>query len=215
MNSTIVNNNIEDTFPVSDQQQRMIKFIGGRTDSYYSMIESFILNGPLDIQALKTALIRVLDRHDVLRAIYPEEHQVYKLVGSGLDIIDIIWNEEKDIVFPSCEDALATGIEALTLPMKLDVEPPLRTWLTRVGNNSTVLIVCGHHLVFDAWTFMLFYEDLENNTIFSSKYAATRPLESLRESIWCVLLSPQGDDIACLAEPQGDYMACLAEPVEV
>ncbi|MEU8998348.1 condensation domain-containing protein [Streptomyces caniferus] len=149
----------EDVHPLSPQQRQMIDFIGGRTDSYYLMVEAFVLTGDLDTAVLRQGLLRVLDRHDVLRAVYPADQDGYRVVGTGAELIDRIWTESSD-PFPSVDEALAAGLDMAARPMDLNEEPPLRTWLTRLDNGKVVLIVCGHHLVFDAWTFMLFYEDL-------------------------------------------------------
>ncbi|MEV7020608.1 condensation domain-containing protein [Kitasatospora sp. NPDC093558] len=146
--------------PLSPQQLRMLEFIGGRTDSYYLMVEAFVLKGELDVDALRQAVLRVLDRHEVLRSVYPAGQDGYRTTGSGTDLIDRIWTEAPGGNFASADEALAAGLDTATRPMSLDVEPPLRMWLTRLDPAEAVLIVCGHHLVFDAWTFMLFYEDL-------------------------------------------------------
>ncbi|WP_217247084.1 condensation domain-containing protein [Streptomyces sp. AC602_WCS936] len=146
--------------PLSPQQRRMLEFIGGRTDSYYLMVEAFVLKGDLDVGALRQGAVNVLDRHDVLRSVYPADQDGYRTIGPGADLIDRIWIEAPGGRFASADEALAAGLDTAARPMGLDSEPPLRMWLTRLNQTEAVLIVCGHHLVFDAWTFMLFYEDL-------------------------------------------------------
>ena len=146
--------------PLSPQQRRMLEFIGGRTDSYYLMVEAFVLKGELDAAALRQAVLHVLDRHEVLRSGYPADQDGCLTIGSAADLIDRIWTEAPGAGFDSADEALAAGLDTVTRPLGLDDEPPLRMWLTRLNPTEAVLIVCGHHMVFDAWTFMLFYEDL-------------------------------------------------------
>ncbi|MFF4815461.1 condensation domain-containing protein [Kitasatospora sp. NPDC001309] len=146
--------------PLSPQQRRMLEFIGGRVDSYYLMVEAFVLKGDLDVRALRQAVGHVLDRHEVLRSAFPADQDGYRTIGAASELIDRIWTEASGGNFASADEALAAGLDTAARPMDLDGEPPLRMWLTRLRSDEAVLIVCGHHLVFDAWTFMLFYEDL-------------------------------------------------------
>lgn len=145
-------------YPTSAQQRRMLEFIGDGTDVYYVMVEAFVLSGEVDVRALRAALKNVVDRHDVLRAVYPPGRAVYRIAGGADDLIARMWTEASSS-YATTDVAVNAGFEAITQPMDLSQEPPLRVWVARQSPDTTVVVVAGHHVVFDAWTFMLFYED--------------------------------------------------------
>jgi hypothetical protein len=45
--------------------------------------------------------------------------------------------------------------------MDLSTSLPLRVWIGELANGSHLVAVSGHHIVFDGWTFKLFYEELQ------------------------------------------------------
>ena len=142
---------------LTTQQERMRAFIGGMQDTYYLMIESFVLRGSLDRAALQRAVTEVLARHDVCRAVYPTDGG-YRVAGSAQELIGTVWADGGAGL--TTGEALRAGLAHCSRPLTLDREPPLRFWVAEVAADEHVVVIAGHHLVFDAWTFMLFYEEL-------------------------------------------------------
>ncbi|MFF9011058.1 condensation domain-containing protein [Streptomyces goshikiensis] len=144
--------------PLTEQQHAMLDFIGSREDDYYLMVETFRLTGEVDVVALRSAVAGLITRHGSLRSLFPDSADTYLVVPDSPAHIDGVFEEAG--AFPSADCALRAGIERVARPLKLDAELPLRVWLGRVSPTETVLAIAGHHLVFDGWTFKLFYEEL-------------------------------------------------------
>ncbi|MBI3687559.1 MAG: hypothetical protein HY241_09555 [Actinobacteria bacterium] len=145
-------------YPTTVQQRRMLDFLGGRVDAHYLNVESFVLRGPLDGRALKAALAGVVGRHDMIRSVYPAHGRTYRVLPPSDGVLDAIVRTRQAV--PTVEDAVRDGMAWVGSPMALDREPPLRVWVARIDAETSVLLLSGHYLVFDAWSFMLLYEDL-------------------------------------------------------
>jgi hypothetical protein len=147
-----------DEWPLSVQQRAMLDFIGDRVDSHYVNVETFRIVGPLDVAALRRALSEVCQRHDMLRSAYPRGRDTYRVLPCSEELVDRIL--EVSDGWADLADALAEGVRRGAAPMALDDGPPLRLWLGRVDATHAVLVVTGHYVVFDGWSFTLFYADL-------------------------------------------------------
>lgn len=146
-------------FPITSQQVAMLDFIDGRTDDYYLMVEAFHLRGPIDIAVLRDSVVSVVLRHEVLRAVFPADSALYRVLPLADDMISDLFTVSEGHT-TSVPEALAAGVAHVSTAIALDEQPPFRIWVCPVDAESTVIAIGGHHLVFDAWSFMLFYEDL-------------------------------------------------------
>jgi hypothetical protein len=145
-------------YPVTVQQQRMLDFLGGRVDAHYLNVERFELHGRLDLAALRSAVGRGAARHDAIRSVFPAHGRSYRILPATTRVTDAIVRSAAG--FATVEAATVAGLASVGAPLALDREPPLRVWTGSVTSGVTVLLVAGHYLVFDAWSFALFYEDL-------------------------------------------------------
>jgi hypothetical protein len=146
-------------WPLTDQQQTMLAFIGGTRDAFYLVIESFVLRGELCPGRLRQALDAVVRRHEVLRSVVVAESASYRILPYEASVTDTIFTIRTDI--HDVNDALRAGREHVGRPMELDREPPLRVWLGLAGPAEAALVIAGHHLVFDGWSWRNFYGELE------------------------------------------------------
>jgi amino acid adenylation domain-containing protein len=110
------------------------------------------LDGPLDIPALRTALMRVVDRHEVLRMAFVEENG--RPAGRLLD--------PSAVRLAVCDlpDAEELLLAEATTPLDLAAGPPMRVVLGRVSSARHLLCVTVHHLVFDGWSQAVLLSDL-------------------------------------------------------
>jgi hypothetical protein len=69
------------------------------------------------------------------------------------------WTAEGDA---EADDALAVGLAWAGRPIDMERELPLRLWIGRLATGELLLVVAGHHLAFDGWSFKLLYEDLDD-----------------------------------------------------
>lgn len=126
-------------------------------DSVYNVPLALRLSGPLDRGALRRALNRVVDRHDMLRTrIYPGPDgmpvQVADPAGCGATL------DERDAAPGTNLAQLLLAEAALGFP--LATEHPLRAVLWRLDEREHVLLLTAHHVAVDAWSMDLIQRDL-------------------------------------------------------
>ncbi|MFI5822806.1 amino acid adenylation domain-containing protein [Streptomyces rishiriensis] len=110
------------------------------------------LRGPLDTEALRAALEKLVARHEVLRTRYEL---------SGTEPVQVI-DAASPVALPVVNTSDATGHlerDART-PIDLEREHPLRARLLRLGAEEHVLSVVMHHIACDNWTQDLFVDEL-------------------------------------------------------
>jgi NRPS condensation-like uncharacterized protein len=102
----------------------------------------------LDREALEAALRDVLQRHEVLRTVFPapdgEPHQRILPVdetGFELTVADV-----------SPEQLTETVEHTVRHAFDLAAEIPLRASLLTVGQDECVLVLLVHHIAWDAWS---------------------------------------------------------------
>jgi hypothetical protein len=144
--------------PLSVQQRAMLDFIDTRTDSYYLNVEVFLVSGPLDVAALRQALSAAVGRHETIRSTFPHVGDVYRVLPASDDLVDRMWCLDDRVT--SVDGAVAVGTRWAGAPLHLDRQPPLRFWVGRVDDATTVLVIGRHYLAFDAWSVALLYEEL-------------------------------------------------------
>jgi Condensation domain len=144
---------------LTDQQQTMLRFMGGTSDTFYLIIESFILRGELSGRRFRHALEAVVCRHEVLRSVVVADSASYRVSPPGKSTVDRLLTIRQDI--HDIDDALRTGQEYAGRRMELDREFPLRVWLALADPEQSALVIAGHHLFFDGWSWRNLYRELE------------------------------------------------------
>jgi hypothetical protein len=144
--------------PLTVQQRWMLDFIGTRTDNYYLNVEAFLVSGPLDLAALRQALSAAVWRHETIRSTFPHDGAVYRVLPASDEFVDRLWHVADGVA--SVAEAVVEGARWAGAPMHLDRQPPLRFWVGRVDAATTVLVIGGHYLVFDAWSLILLHEEI-------------------------------------------------------
>ncbi|HEY3467640.1 MAG TPA: amino acid adenylation domain-containing protein, partial [Amycolatopsis sp.] len=120
----------------------------------YNMPTAVRLTGDLDVDALRTALSDVVDRHEALRTVFPEiDGEARQLV---LDDVTI------PLPVHAVTDAtLADAVsEAARAVFHLESEIPLRAELLRLGAREHVLVLVFHHIASDGWSTAPLWRDL-------------------------------------------------------
>ncbi|WP_124285810.1 non-ribosomal peptide synthetase [Streptomyces sp. ADI92-24] len=146
-----------DPLPLSFAQQRLWflnRFEG--PSATYNVPMVLRLDGPLDADALQSALADVVERHESLRTVFPETDGVARqlvLDASGADL-DLT---PRDTDPARLDEVLATEV-AHTFDVSADL--PVRARLLRLGAETHVLVLLVHHIAGDGWSLAPLARDL-------------------------------------------------------
>lgn len=114
------------------------------------------LSGKLDQDALQGALNDVVERHEILRTIFPEtmgiSHQ-YVLDAAAAKVELLISNSSKT----ELQNELANAVR---YSFDLAAEPAIRAQLYILGPNEHVLLLLLHHIAGDGWSLTPLTRDL-------------------------------------------------------
>jgi amino acid adenylation domain-containing protein len=140
--------------PLSDAQQRLWfldQMQPGQAAYTLGMAER--LDGPLDVQALQTALTNLVARHEILRTTFPAvDGQPVQRVAPPypvelpvIDLSSLSASEQDGCVVQEVEAQLAR-------PFDLASDRLLRATLLRLGDASHVFALSVHHTIGDGWS---------------------------------------------------------------
>ncbi|MER7209510.1 amino acid adenylation domain-containing protein [Streptosporangium sp. NPDC000239] len=142
--------------PLSPAQSRLwfIEQMKG-TGGLYNSPLALRLSGPLDLAALREALGDVVERHEVLRTVFPVE--------GGLPYQEVLAGVRPELHVRDVRDERHLR-ECLGLAQghvfDLAVEPPLRASLFVLGRGEHVLALVMHHIAGDGWSIGALLRDL-------------------------------------------------------
>ncbi|MEU5976535.1 amino acid adenylation domain-containing protein [Streptomyces sp. NPDC047315] len=154
--------------PLSPGQRRLWFLHQLRPDSAeYHVPVVLDVRGALDVPALTAALTDVVQRHDVLRTIYPlagsEPHQQIQDEAPP-------WLEVRAATVDEHAAAVRTCVET---PFDLAVEPPRRALLLTEHDDTSTLVLVLHHIALDGWSLDVLLRDL--NAAYRSRLAGRPP----------------------------------------
>ncbi|HEX4721334.1 MAG TPA: amino acid adenylation domain-containing protein, partial [Pseudonocardiaceae bacterium] len=140
--------------PLSAAQRRLwlLDDLTGGTE--YNTGIGLRLTGPVDVDALRTALAALTERHAALRTTFHTvdgtgRQVVAEHAALPLDVIDL---GDDDL-----DDVLAAE---LGRPFDLRREPPSRVVLVRLAEHDHVLLLAQHHIVTDGWSIRILVHEL-------------------------------------------------------
>ncbi|MDQ3576425.1 MAG: amino acid adenylation domain-containing protein, partial [Actinomycetota bacterium] len=143
-----------DAFPLSFAQQRMwfLYRLDGPNPTY-NIPFAIRLTGALDADAFGAALSDVVDRHESLRTVFPDDD------GSPRQHILV---DTPDLpVVPISEAALPGALAAASAySFRIDTEIPIRATLFQLGETEHVLLVLVHHIAADGASALPLLRDL-------------------------------------------------------
>ncbi|MFE3187937.1 amino acid adenylation domain-containing protein [Nocardia sp. NPDC059240] len=143
--------------PLSLPQQRLW-FLNRYSpeSSAYNIAFVLRIDGDPDIDALRAALADVVERHEVLRTVFPEDEQgAYQMVLDTARCLPVLDPVEAD------EVGARTALRSLARRgFDLTREIPLRMTLLRTGNRRHLLGIALHHIAADGWSLAPLTRDL-------------------------------------------------------
>ncbi|MFF4808227.1 non-ribosomal peptide synthase/polyketide synthase [Micromonospora chersina] len=156
--------------PLSFAQRRLwfLAQLDGAGATYHIPV-ALRLTGELDRTALAAAVRDVLDRHEVLRTVYPvADGEPYQRVlpvaetGVRLDLVEVAADRVADAV-----------AEVASRPFDLAVQAPLRATLLAVAPDEHVLVLVVHHVAGDGWSMGPLARDL--SAAYAARHAGRAP----------------------------------------
>ncbi|MFF0815691.1 amino acid adenylation domain-containing protein [Rhodococcus sp. NPDC003318] len=155
--------------PLSPSQQR-IWFLN-RFDpesGAYNLPFGFRLTGDLDVLALERALTSVLDRHEALRTVFPDDGRgpCQRVVETPRPDLTAIPVSDNSALRHAIEDAAARGFDVTS-------EIPLRAFLFRVTPHDHALLLVLHHIAADGASLVPLARDV--TTAYAAWHAGSAP----------------------------------------
>ncbi|MFC9898430.1 amino acid adenylation domain-containing protein [Nocardia sp. NPDC127579] len=156
--------------PLSLPQQRLW-FLNrfSPESSAYNIAFVIRIDGDLDVPALRAALTDLVDRHEVLRTVFPEDS-----AGPWQRVLPLA--EAMPEVVP-CDTDDAGAEQALRALARrgfdLTTEVPLRISLLRTTSGQHLLGIALHHIAADGWSLTPLTRDLA--TAYVARHAGSRP----------------------------------------
>jgi hypothetical protein len=149
--------------PLSFSQQRMWFLDQWEPGSFtHNGARAFRLTGPIDAGALERALVRIVQRHEVLRTVYALQgreprQQVLDDWELRLEVVDL-----REFADAERDDELGRLLRALSRePFDLRSDLMVRPTLFQLGANDHALLVRLHHIAFDAFSDKNFFGELD------------------------------------------------------
>jgi len=138
--------------PLSFAQNRLWfldRFEGGVAT--YNMPTAFRIAGPVDVEALGSAIDDVIDRHESLRTVFPDVGGVpfQRVLPAELGL----WRHGDAALVPLSEQDLAAELMGLaSRRFDLSSEIPIRARVYSLGPEEHVVGIVVHHIAFDGWS---------------------------------------------------------------
>ena len=142
--------------PTLSPSQRRLWFLDQLApgSTAYNIAFAERLHGPVDIDALQTALRAVTERHDVLR------WRIVTTRGVPAAVRDPIAEVPLPVIDVSEADLADRLTADVRTPFDLATGPVWRATLYRVGPDEHVLSIVLHHAVADGWSKSVLYQEL-------------------------------------------------------
>lgn len=125
-------------------------------DASYNMVLAVRITGPLNVSALGGALADVVDRHEVLRTVYPDWE------GTSQQVI--LTAEEIGFELSVAQTDRGDGVDLISAEadMGFDVtaDGPMRALLIREAAGAHLLGLVIHHIACDGWSLLPLLADL-------------------------------------------------------
>jgi len=119
------------------------------------------LRGPLDVEALRRSIDRLVQRHEVLRTTYAQEGDVLVGLVAPTGGIDVPLVDVSGLAGARRADAADRHlVEAADAPYDLGRGPVLRAGVIRLAELDHVLLLGVHHIAADDWSMQLLTSEL-------------------------------------------------------
>ncbi len=133
--------------------------LGTQASLAYNESVSLHLRGELDTGALRHAVRDLITRHDALRATFTEDGMSLRVSAEVIPLEIPLIDLSGDPKAASSKLA-ALGKRHVREPFDLERGPLIRVELARLAPDHHALVITGHHIVLDGWSFWVLVKDL-------------------------------------------------------
>src|SRR6185312_15598661 len=150
--------------PLSKQQERLWIFeqvLAPGTTTYNSP-SAHRLRGKLDEAAFQRAFDAVVERQSVLRTTMGRENETpVQIVHDNVRVPLFPVEDLANLPAAEREISLLKRMQVLAdQPFEMEKAPLFRARMYRLGDDEHVLFFMPHHVIWDGWSFDLFYDDM-------------------------------------------------------
>ncbi|MDP5311600.1 non-ribosomal peptide synthetase [Streptomyces poriferorum] len=183
--------------------------------SLYNIPVALRLTGNLDTTALEAALADVVERHESLRTVFPQDDE------GGYQVIHKDTRPELHHISSSPEHLDTDLAEAVTHGFDLATQTPLRATLLRTTPDEHVLLLVIHHIAADGWSLTPLARDLTTaytaRTTGNTPNWAPLPVQYADFTLWQRdILGSETDPTSPIAQQLNHWKQALADlPAEL
>jgi len=127
----------------------------------YNLVRAFRITGPLNVQAMTSAIAAVVRRHESLRTVFEN------VEGSARQVVLSDVNVDVPIVnltdLPESErrpSALRIASDLGKKPFDLTRGPLFRTMLLQLDRDQYIMVLSMHHIITDGWSISILFREL-------------------------------------------------------
>lgn len=126
------------------------------------LVQQYVVDGQLDVDALQEALAAVVRRHEVLRTGFTwYEDNPEQLINNDARL-DLVYRDVSKKDSTARNELLESELASLYKPFDV-VDPPLmRASLIRHNDERHVLLIAIDHLIADGWSMKVLHRDLSD-----------------------------------------------------
>ena len=148
------------TVPTTEAQREvwLADRLGTEASLAYNESVSLHLRGALDVETLRAAVRALPQRHDALRATFSEDGLTLR-VPAAAPALDVPLRDASADADPQATLA-AIASRHVSEPFDLAAGPLLRAEIVKLAPEHHVLVLSGHHIVLDGWSFWVAVKDL-------------------------------------------------------
>jgi amino acid adenylation domain-containing protein len=152
-----------DAFPPLSFAQQRLWFLNQMepNNPFYTITRAIVLEGALDLSAMRRTLNEILRRHEVLRTSFAiKDGRPAQIIAAYQPLTLPVANLQGLPEIEREHEAARLAQETAQRPFDLSASPLLRANLLRLGERRHVLLLTLHHIVADGWSIGVLYREI-------------------------------------------------------
>ena len=148
-------------FPLTEGQQQvwLASQIGHAASVAYNESMTLSARGKLDVEAMRRAIEKLVNRHDSLRTVFGTEGDYQEIIPHLKTSVPLV--DFSDLDQPHRDREFAGWMKRETQqPFDLAQGPLMRAHLVRLEVEHHLLVMTVHHIVMDGWSASVLFRDL-------------------------------------------------------